>query len=98
MSDVGGGLDLRNVTLTFDSTVATSLPNETQIVAGTYRPTNTGSPDSFGPPAPAEPYGTSLTVFNGISPNGTWQLFVVDDEAQDLGSIASGWELSITTN
>ncbi|MFC3769208.1 hypothetical protein [Paenibacillus sp. GCM10012303] len=39
-----------------------------------------------------------LNVFNGQSPNGTWQLFIVDDVDQiSDGSIAGGWTLSITT-
>jgi subtilisin-like proprotein convertase family protein len=32
-------------------------------------------------------------VFNGTSPNGTWSLWVVDDEELDAGSISAGWEL-----
>ncbi len=98
MSDAGGGFDVGNVNLTFDSAASTSLPNNAQILSSTYLPANYGSPDSFSAPAPAGPYSTSLSVFNGTTPNGSWQLFVVDDEALDLGSIAGGWELTITTN
>lgn len=98
MSDAGGGFDVGNVNLTFDSAASTSLPNNAQILSSTYLPANYGSPDSFSAPAPAGPYSTSLSVFNGTTPNGSWQLFVVDDEALDVGSIASGWELTITTN
>ncbi len=99
MSDAGGSLDAVNVTLTLDSTASASLPDTTQLLSGTYRPTNrTGSPDVFTAPAPAAPYSTSLDVFNGTSPNGSWQLFVNDDAAGDLGSLMSGWDLIITTN
>lgn len=98
MSDAGGGFDVGSVNLTFDSAASTSLPNNAQILSSAYLPTNYGSPDSFGIPAPTAPYSTSLGVFNGTSPNGSWRLFVVDDEALDFGSIASGWELTITAN
>jgi hypothetical protein len=33
---------------------------------------------------------------NGIDPNGTWSLFVQDDEISDQGQIG-GWSLRITT-
>jgi hypothetical protein len=36
-------------------------------------------------------------VFKGTLANGVWQLFVRDDSAVDLGTIADGWQLSITT-
>ena len=104
MSDAGGGGDLVNVTLTFDDAAATALPNSTQIVSGTYLPTNYPAPDGstvdpfVGATAPAAPYGTILSTFNGTSPNGAWQLFVVDDAALDQGAMAGGWELIITTN
>jgi lysophospholipase L1-like esterase len=38
-----------------------------------------------------------LTVFNQTSPNGTWQLFVIDDAGQDSGAIDNGWALTIST-
>jgi subtilisin-like proprotein convertase family protein len=98
MSDVGGGFDVGNVNLTFDSAASTSLPNSTQILSGTYLPTNIGTTDSFGASAPSGPYSTSLDVLNGATPNGSWQLFLMDDEGLDTGSVASGWELTITTN
>lgn len=98
MSDVGGGSDALSANLLFDSAATASLPDATLISSGIYRPTNYGSTDPFAAPAPAAPYGTNFSVFNGTSPNGTWQLFVNDDEPKDLGSIANGWELTITTN
>lgn len=96
MSDTGGSLDLINVTLTFDD-AGPALPDSTQIVSGTYRPTNYGTGDTFPVPAPAGPYGATLSIFNGINPNGTWSLYVVDAFAGDLGNIAGGWSLSFET-
>ena len=98
MSDAGGGSDAVSANVIFDSATTTSLPDNSQISSRTYRPTNYGSTDPFIAPAPGAPYGTNLGVFSGTSPNGSWQLFVLDDEAKDLGSIAGGWELIITTN
>jgi subtilisin-like proprotein convertase family protein len=67
-------------------------------VSGTYRPTNFEVGETFPAPAPAPPHGSTLSVFNGISPNGAWNLFVNDDAGGDTGSIANGWSIDITTN
>ena len=40
---------------------------------------------------------SALSVFDGTSANGIWQLFVVDDTDQDSGVIAQGWELRFET-
>jgi hypothetical protein len=87
-----------NVTLTFDSTASASLPDSGQISSGTYRPTNYDQNDFLSAPAPGGPYGSSLSVFNQTSPNGSWRLWVYDGAQGDRGSLAGGWELTITTN
>src|SRR6185436_18033985 len=43
------------------------------------------------------PYGTALSDFNGIDPNGVWKLYIVDDSNQDAGVISGGWSLSVAT-
>ena len=55
-------------------------------------------------PAPVGPYGTSLSVFNGTNPNGTWSLYVVRDhpghfldEGPPDPVIISTWSLTLTT-
>jgi subtilisin-like proprotein convertase family protein len=95
MSDVGGGTDAVNVTITFDDAAASNIG--ATVVSGTFRPTNSGTGDLFPAPAPAAPYGAALSDFNGTNPNGTWSLFVVDDAGADIGTIAGGWSLTITT-
>jgi subtilisin-like proprotein convertase family protein len=98
MSDTGSSLDVTGVTLTFDDGAASSLPDSTQIASGTYRPTNFEAVDTFQAPAPAGPYGSTLSVFDGTSPNGAWNLFVMDDTGGDFGSIANGWSIDVRTN
>ena len=36
--------------------------------------------------------------FYGSNPNGTWSLFVVDDNGNNAGTISGGWNLSIKTS
>jgi subtilisin-like proprotein convertase family protein len=95
-TNAGGSFDLVNVTLKFDDAAATLLPNGSQIVSGTYKPTALAPAVVYGAPAPAAPYGTTLSVFNGSSAAGTWNLFVVDAYTDDIGSISGGWSLDIT--
>jgi uncharacterized repeat protein (TIGR01451 family) len=52
---------------------------------------------AFPSPAPPAPYATNLSACNGSNPNGAWNLFVIDDTTLDVGSIASGWILTLTT-
>jgi subtilisin-like proprotein convertase family protein len=105
MSDAGGDPDLSGVNVTFDQNAAT-LPDAGPITTTSYRPANyggntniePGGVDNFPAPAPGQTnYTADLSVFNGTVPNGTWQLFVVDDENVDTGSISGGWSLDITT-
>src|SRR4051812_5568927 len=101
-SDVGGGNPLNNITVTLSDAASSSLSATAKITAGTYRPTNVepgenGDLDNFPSPAPGGPSSAPLSAFNGDSPNGAWSLYVVDDGPGDLGSIGSGWSLTITT-
>jgi uncharacterized repeat protein (TIGR01451 family) len=98
MSDVGGDTALSAVTLTFDDEADVTLPNVGTILTGSYRPTTfeSGS-DNFPPPAPVAPFGTALSTFSGINPNGVWSLFIIDDLDGDIGTLAGGWRLSIST-
>ena len=99
MSDVGGGASVANVNLTFDDAAAVFLPTgAVPITTGTYKPTDSGgNSDTFTAPAPAEPYGLTMSVFNGTNPAGTWSLYVMDDRATNTGSISGGWRLSLQT-
>jgi uncharacterized repeat protein (TIGR01451 family) len=46
--------------------------------------------------APLPPYGSALAALNGGNPNGTWELFVLDDALLDSGVISNGWILNLT--
>ncbi len=114
MSDAGGGFGLNNAQLTFDDSAATKLPDGVVagpgISSGTFQPTNfSTAADTFLAPAPAAPWGnhpgtaaggtgTLAATFNGGAANGTWSLYVVDDAGGDVGLIADGWSLTITSD
>jgi large repetitive protein len=106
MTDSGGNAltPASDITFTFDDAASGPVPDNTALVSGsTYRPSqgtnadgpNCRAPASFPGTAPAGPYGTSLSVFNGTNPNGDWQLYVIDDSFGDAGSI-TGWSLDIS--
>jgi subtilisin-like proprotein convertase family protein len=99
MNNTGGLNTISNVNLTFDDEAATAVPNPIfgSLASGSYRPTNLAPAESFAGPAPAGPYGTTLSVFDTRSANGLWRLFVQDFSAGDFGSISGGFGLQITT-
>jgi serine protease len=98
LSDAGGGWSVSNLDLTFDDAATQSLPQDALMASGTYRPTNYGAGDLFPAPAPAPSAAAGLSTFNGTDPNGTWSLYVVDDEPDDAGIMAAGWCLSVSAS
>lgn len=60
-----------------------------------FKPTNVDSSDNFPNLPTISSTGTSLSIFNGTDPNGTWRLYVFDDAGGDKGTIAGGWSLTI---
>jgi subtilisin-like proprotein convertase family protein len=106
MADVGDSLGdedaVAGITLTLDDEAATQLSVDEQVTSGSFRPLDGNGPGPFGDltefPAPAAtPSGdNALSTFDGINPNGEWQLFVLDDDQNDVGSLANGWTLTIT--
>jgi subtilisin-like proprotein convertase family protein len=108
MSEVGGQqkFSVTNLTLTLDDDATNSLPFDTSLTSGQFKPTNgylllghPGLPYDF--PLPAPPGNSnslsSLSVFNNTDPDGTWNLFVVCDSAgTDFGSLSHGWRLNLT--
>jgi subtilisin-like proprotein convertase family protein len=96
MSDAGGNDAIDNITLRLDDQAAASLPLSSQIVTGSFRPTNDNQLDNLPAPAPLTGQTVALSVFNGTNPNGTWQLFIRDQAGMNNGDIAGGWSLEIT--
>jgi uncharacterized repeat protein (TIGR01451 family) len=97
MSHAGGGYSITNLIITLDDDASSALPNAARITTGTYRPIGYGTV-TFPSPAPTNlPYATTLSACKWTQPNGAWSLYVYDDSIGDLGSLVSGWSLSITT-
>jgi Ca2+-binding RTX toxin-like protein len=103
ISDAGGGFDVpAGTTLSFfeGNPPLPAAPDSTRLVSGipptsaAYRPTNYGVGDPFPPPAPSASFGTSLSVFKGSNPNGTWRLYVNDDTPGEKGQFDT-WDLQI---
>ncbi|MFH0907425.1 MAG: S8 family serine peptidase [bacterium] len=97
MSDAGGTNAVSNVDLVFDATATSSVPDSALITSGTYAPTNHGNNDTFPAPAPGAPHNAGLATLNGLNPNGTWYLYVVDDAGGSTGVLAQGWSLTLAT-
>jgi subtilisin-like proprotein convertase family protein len=99
MSHPASSNALNNATFTFDDAAATAIPANTAIVSGnSYRLARYGAALTFAAPAPAAAYGTALSAFNGVNPNGTWSLYIQDDGVNDTGNITRGWTLAISTS
>jgi subtilisin-like proprotein convertase family protein len=103
LNDAGGDSDeaVNDVDLRFDDEAAFHAPEDDPLGSGPYQPTSYDRrtpPNQFPPPAPPAPSPlgppTSLAVFDGTDPNGTWRLFGFDDAREDLSSI-DGWSLHI---
>jgi subtilisin-like proprotein convertase family protein len=97
LSDVGAGAGTTDshVVLDDEAAVAAGSP----LLSGTFRPTDLDSVADEDvvdatPVLPA-PAG-SLSVFDGIDANGTWRLYLTDDQDGKRGSLAS-WTLVVTT-
>ncbi|HEY0426444.1 MAG TPA: proprotein convertase P-domain-containing protein [Pyrinomonadaceae bacterium] len=98
MSDVGGNAEVGALDLTFDDAAAGNLPDNAPLTSGVYKPTDFEPGDAFPAPAPPGVSGTTLNAFFGSVPNGVWKLYVVDDNGNNLGSIAGGWSLNLQTS
>jgi uncharacterized repeat protein (TIGR01451 family) len=98
MAHAGGGLAASHLNLTFDRSASVAVPDESQLTSTRYSPAAYGSyafPTNF--TLPAGPYSANMAAFEGVDPNGNWQLFMADDSQGDNGNVAGGWTISITT-
>jgi hypothetical protein len=103
MSDIGDDTDVAAANLVFDDSAAANAPIGTALTAGTYRPTNGdgADADAFGAPAPAGPFGATLASAANGNPNGTWSVYLTDDDGAGVdpgtGTIES-LALTVATN
>src|SRR6185436_11117349 len=112
LSDAGGAATPAvGVNLTLGDNGATQVPDAGPLTTGTFQPTCVDSANNidtqFPAPAPAGPYNkaaprgtaTFANTFAGINVNGTWSLYIVDDNVNSpqTASIAGGWTIEITT-
>jgi len=98
ISDAGGTHTLSNITLTLDDAASALLPQSLSIKSGTYKPTNySGDSDAFPAPAPTGTPGSALSVYNDLDPNGTWNLFVLNEYSGGGGNMTGGWSITIAT-
>jgi len=95
MSDTCGSDDVEDIDLTFDDEAASFLADSSPpaCTGGTFKPTNFGAGD----PMPTAVTSNSLSTFDGINPNGTWQLRMVDDDALLVSDMEGGYQLTIVT-
>jgi hypothetical protein len=117
MGDSGGANAISptgHVTLTFTDNAGQVLPNSNPLTRGKFEPT-TWEPTvgDFPPPAPIGPYnepgstvgGTTAQTFFGVfgqlDGNGTWSLYIRDDNGQPIapeaivGRVNRGWGLEL---
>jgi len=97
MSDACGGNEFQNFQWTFDDEATAPMTDET--LTGCFpvfiKPSDFGTPETWPAPAPPQPYGKTLSVFDGLE-GGAWKTFVNDDATSDTGFMTS-WELLLTT-
>jgi hypothetical protein len=93
MGYVGHEHDVQNLDLTLDDEAAAPL-SDSPLTSGTFRPTQRDDV-AFAAPAPTPNGNVALSVFDGADPNGTWQVWVMDDGNNDIG-VVDGWALQIT--
>jgi len=101
LADIGNSTDIVGIDLTFDDQATAILTNTGTVTGGTYQVAQNGalplSLSSLLPSPLSVTFGQTLSVFNGLDPNGDWRLFVNDDGGGDVGSIAGGWSLTFNS-
>jgi hypothetical protein len=89
---------------TFEDAAPTFVPDDGPCGGGqqvSFKPSNylgaEPEPDDLSPGGgPAPPYVNALSVFNGASPDGAWNLYVTDDNAIGyLGFGIKAWALTL---
>ncbi|HZT23155.1 MAG TPA: protease pro-enzyme activation domain-containing protein [Verrucomicrobiae bacterium] len=90
-----GSPNLFYATNNYDLCTGLGTPNGTNLINALTVVGLTNPITHLSPPPP--PYGSTLSALNGGNPNGTWQLFVLDDAPFNGGAISNGWTLTLVT-
>jgi hypothetical protein len=98
-NDAGGGTSLFNDSVVFDDEAAGAIPNSGPVGSGSYQVSQYGSIPGAADtaPAPDPGFGGSLALFDGLDPNGDWELYAYDDANGDEGFLSNGWSLTFET-
>jgi hypothetical protein len=83
--------------IVFDDAAGSSLPQNTSLTTGTFKPTQYGPFVPYALPVPPGTPDYTLAAFIGEDPNGIWNLFVQDTVPLDTGQIAGGFTVNITS-
>lgn len=94
VSDVSEGQAVNDATVTLDDEAPGPLPADSTLVSGRYSPRDIDGGSDPGPDLPAG--ASQLLAFDGKDPNGSWQLFIADDDFGFEGRLGS-WSLAVTT-
>ena len=88
-----GSPNLFSATNGYDLCTGLGTPNGTNLIIALAASVNPVTHVS----APGGIYGSTLASLDGANPNGTWNLFELDDGQFDSGVISNGWILALTT-
>jgi hypothetical protein len=94
MADAGGSHDLFDISITLDDEAPIRVSDNNPIGAPGQGLNVVVAPARYGADWPA-PAPSALSVFDKMNPNGTWQLFVVDDGFGGDPATIGGWSLKI---
>jgi len=100
MSDACGSFEVAAYGWKWDDEAPAPMPDgdaTNRCGASSHRPADHEPGESLPAPAPAGPYSTSLSSFDGTDPNGEWRLFVNDDAAGATGFFTTRFQLGIST-
>jgi hypothetical protein len=95
MGSAGGTTNITSVTLVLDDEAANALPDAAALTSGAFRPTSYVG-GSLPYPAPTNTGDVALSTFDGAQPDGTWRLWVYDDNGGGIGNVDGGWTLEVT--
>jgi hypothetical protein len=99
--DAGGNNAISNLNVSFNDQAAGPMADAAAPVSQGYKPSSYDMPgleNQINTGSPPAPYGLTLSLVNGISPNGTWSLYLGDD-ANGMQAVTEtgGWMISITS-